>query len=309
MSKSAHTGKIGEIKQIGENAVEFVIRPLHPGYGNTLGNSLRRVLLGSIEGGAMTSFSVEGATHEFTTIKGVREDIVDIMLNIKNIHLRIHSDEPVTLELEKSGAGPVTAADIKKNANVEIANPDQLIATIDDPKGSIKMRFTAENGFGYRSVAESSAMRKDPTMIALDAVFTPVVRVRYESVDTRVGQNTNLDELRLQVKTDGTLKPEEALERAAAALVNQFQALSGATVVEAAAPPIAAIEAAAQKTTPLEELTELSTRTINALKKNGVETIEELTSKTSDDLKGFASLGASSIAKIEEAIKAWKGGK
>src|SRR6478735_4325745 len=195
MSKAISNPALAGIEEHSSVNATFNIEPLHAGYGNTLGNSLRRVLLSSIRGAAVVAFRVEGATHEFTTIKGIKEDVVDIMLNLKNVKVKVHTDEPIELRIEKKGAGPVTAGDIKLTADVEVANPDQIIATIDDPKASIVMDIVVEAGRGYRTIEESSSARLHSDMIALDAVFSPVLRVRYKVDPTRVGQETNLDRL------------------------------------------------------------------------------------------------------------------
>ena len=179
MSKAIYDPALADIEQHSATSATFFIEPLHAGYGNTLGNSLRRVLLSSIRGGAIVAFRVQGASHEFTTIPGIKEDVVDIMLNLKGVNLVIHVDEPVEIRLEKKGAGPVLASDIQANADVEIVNPEHVIATIDDPKGSLAMDLVVEAGRGYQTIEDSSVKRLHSDMIALDAVFSPVLRVRY----------------------------------------------------------------------------------------------------------------------------------
>ena len=231
MTKVIHNPALSNIDEHSATSATFVIEPLHAGYGNTLGNSLRRVLLSSIEGAAIVAFRIEGASHEFTTVAGVKEDVVDIMLNLKNVRLNVHTDEPVELRLEKKGAGTITAADIKTSGDVEIINKDQIIATIDDPKKSVVIDLVVEAGRGYRTIEESSVERVHSDMIALDAVFSPVLRVRFKVDSTRVGQETNLDKLAVTVETDGSVTPREAFEEAAAILVNQYTALAGSTTV------------------------------------------------------------------------------
>ncbi|HEU5187987.1 MAG TPA: DNA-directed RNA polymerase subunit alpha, partial [Candidatus Saccharimonadales bacterium] len=176
--KVIHNPTLAQVDEHSKTSATFVVEPLHTGYGMTLGNSLRRVLLSSIAGAAATSFKIEGVTHEFTTVKGVKEDVVDIMLNLKNVHFRSHSDEPVTLRLEKKGAGVVTAADIKVTADVEVINKDIHIATIDDPKASLIIDIVVDTGRGYRTIEESANKRQNSEFIALDAMFSPVLRVR-----------------------------------------------------------------------------------------------------------------------------------
>ena len=223
-TKNIHEATLAGVKKLGDNSAEFVIRPLYYGYGNTLGNSLRRVLLSSIKGAAITAFSIEGSTHEYTAIPGIREDVVDIMLNLKNIRFKSHTDAPVELTLEirgdkqteKDGDKRVIAGDIKLPAEVEIANPNQTICHIDDPKFTLKMHLIVETGRGYLTIDKASENRVHSDMIAVDAVFTPVLRVRYKVENTRVGQDTNLQQLTLTVDTDGTITPTDAFEEAAA---------------------------------------------------------------------------------------------
>src|SRR5665213_1947862 len=231
MSKIIHTPTLVNIDDHGTNSATFTIEPLHSGYGMTLGNSLRRVLLSSIAGAAVTSFKTESATHEFTTLKGVKEDVVDIMLNLKGIRFRVFSDEPQTLRLSHQGKGSVTAKDIQTNANAEIVNPSHVIATLDDDKAKLVMDLVVEVGRGYRTIEEGTA-RKASDMIALDAVFSPVMRVRYKVENTRVGQATDLDKLLITIDTDGSITPRDAFEEAAAILINQYTALAGQTRVE-----------------------------------------------------------------------------
>ena len=206
MPNHINTPTITSVTDNSENSSTFVIEPLHSGYGMTLGNSLRRVLLSSIEGAAITSFRVEGASHEFTALDGIKEDVVAIMQNLKQIRFKVHSDEPQTLVIEASKKGEVTAKEIKTNADVEVINTDQYIATIDSAK-SLKIEIVVEKGRGYRTVEESSVTRQSTDFIALDAVFSPVLRVRYNVENTRVGQMTNLDKLNITAETDGSITP------------------------------------------------------------------------------------------------------
>jgi DNA-directed RNA polymerase subunit alpha len=302
MAKAISNPALAGIDEHSSVSATFNIEPLQSGYGNTLGNSLRRVLLSSIRGGAVVAFRIEGATHEFTTVAGVKEDVVDIMLNLKNVRLKVHSDEPVELRLEKKGSGPITAADIKTTADVEVVNPTQLIATIDDPKKSIVMDLVAEAGRGYRTIEESSGGRLHSDMIALDAVFSPVLRVRYKVDPTRVGQDTNLDKLRLTVDTDGTMTPQEAFEEAAAILVNQYTALAGSTTVEAAPTPgLASEEEASELNTPIEELN-LSARTANALVNNDIRTVHDLVTLSEQDLRELKGFGSKALDEVKDKL-------
>jgi len=302
MSKVIHNPLLAAVNEHSSTSAEFVIEPLHAGYGNTLGNSLRRVLLSSIRGGAIVAFRVEGATHEFTTLPGVKEDVVDIMLNLKNVHLRVHTDEPVELRLEKKGAGPVTAADIKTTADVEIVNKDQVIATIDDPKKSVLMDLVVESGRGYRTIEDSSVKRLHSDMIALDAVFSPVLRVRYKVDSTRVGQETNLDKLLLTVDTNGAVTPREAFEEANAILVNQYTALAGSTTVEAAPALGSDVEDdTSELNTPIEDLN-LSARTANALVNNDIRTVHDLVTLSEQDLRELKGFGSKALDEVKEKL-------
>ena len=309
-TKNIHEAALASVKEIGENSAEFVIKPLYYGYGNTLGNSLRRVLLSSVKGAAITSFSIEGSTHEYAAIPGIREDVVDIMLNLKNIRFKVHSDAPVELTLEikgdkqseKDGDKRVVAGDIKLPAEVEIANPNQVICHIDDPKKVLKMNFIVEAGRGYLTIDESSESRIHSDMIAIDAVFSPVLRVRYKVENTRVGQDTNLQQLTLTIDTDGTITPKEAFEEAAAILVNQYTALAGSTVVESTpAPGARKEEDDSGLLLPIEEL-DLSARTANALLNNDIKTIRDLVMLSESDLKDLKGFGTKALDEVKEKL-------
>ncbi|MDO4978796.1 MAG: DNA-directed RNA polymerase subunit alpha [Candidatus Saccharibacteria bacterium] len=312
--KLIHDAALAEVKEHSETSASFIIKPLYYGYGNTLGNSLRRVLLSSIKGAAITSFSIEGTTHEFTAIPGIREDVVDIMLNLKNIRFKCHTDSPVELELEikgsaqkaKDGDPRVTASDIKLTSDVEIANPNQVICHIDDPKYTLKMRFVVETGRGYLTVEKSGEERLHGDMIALDAVFTPVLRVRYNVENTRVGQDTNLQQLTITVDTDGTLTPREAFQEAAAILVNQYSALAGDTSVESApAPGTQEEQDDTSLMVPVEDLG-LSARTANALVNNDIKTVRDLVVLSDSDLKELKGFGSKALDEVKAKLTEFK---
>lgn len=309
-TKSIHEATLAEVKQISDTQAEFVIKPLYYGYGNTLGNSLRRVLLSSVKGAAITAFSIEGVTHEFTSVPGIREDVVDIMLNLKNIRFKMHTDAPLELSLEikgdkqseKDGDKRVVAGDIKLPSEVEIANPNQVICHIDDPKYVLKMHFVVETGRGYLTIERSSEERIHSDMIAIDAVFTPVLRVRYKVENTRVGQDTNLQQLTLMVETDGTITPKEAFEEAAAILVNQYTALAGSTRVESTpAPGTKQEDDDAGLMLPIEEL-DLSARTANALLNNDIKTVRDLVMLSETDLKDLKGFGTKALDEVKEKL-------
>ena len=309
-TKNIHEATLASVKELDKNSAEFVIKPLYPGYGNTLGNSLRRVLLSSVKGAAITAFSIEGTTHEYATIPGIREDVVDIMLNLKNVRFKLHTDAPVELSLEmkgdqqseKDGDKRVVAGDIKLPAEVELANPNQTICHIDDPKFTLKMRFIVESGRGYLTIERSSEERVHSDMIAIDAVFTPVLRVRSKVENTRVGQDTNLQQLTLTVDTDGTITPKDAFEEAAAILVNQYTALAGSTKVESTPAPGSNTEDDdSGLMLPIEEL-DLSARTANALLNNDIRTIRDLVTLSEMDLRDLKGFGQKALDEVKEKL-------
>ena len=302
MSNLIHNPALAEIQDLSDNVATFVVKPLEPGYGNTLGNSLRRVLLSSINGAAIVAFKIDGVSHEFTSIEGVKEDVVDIMLNLKNIKFKAHTDSPVELRLEKTGAGVITAADIQASADMEVVNPDQIIATIDDAKTKFVMDLVVESGHGYKTIEESSEDRIHSDMIAVDAIFTPVLRVRYKVDNTRVGQVSNLDKLNITIETDGSLSPREAFEQASAILANQYTALAGSTTIEAA--PALGEEAedeASELHTPIEDLN-LTARTTNALVNNDIRTVHDLVNLTEQDLRELKGFGSKALDEVKDKI-------
>jgi DNA-directed RNA polymerase subunit alpha len=310
MSKLIHTPSLANITDHSPTSATFVIEPLHTGYGMTLGNSLRRVLLSSVAGAAVTGFRIDGASHEFTTVKGVKEDVVAILLNLKGIRFKVFSDEPQIVTLTKKGKGPVKAKDIQTNADVEIVNPDHLICTIDDPKASFSLELMVETGRGYQALDETGSGKKSSDMILVDALFTPVLRVRYKVENTRVGQITDLDRLLLTVDTDGSITPRDAFEEAAAILVNQYTALAGQTRVEVAAPlssPEGAMATGDDSDEPAELMTSiedlnLSARTTNALVNNDIHTIKDLLSLSEAELRDLKGFGSKALDEVKEKM-------
>lgn len=309
MSKTIHTPGLVKVDDHSATSATFTIEPLHSGYGMTLGNSLRRVLLSSIAGAAVTSFKVEGVTHEFTTVPGVKEDVVAIMLNLKGVRFRVYSDEPQHLRINKKGSGPITAKDIEVNADVEIVNPTHVIATIDDDKASFVMDLVVETGRGYRTIEEETA-RKASDHIALDAIFTPVHRVRYKVENTRVGQATDLDKLLITVDTDGSITPRDAFEEAAAILVNQYTSLAGKTRIEMPAQESTSNglsfgsgsdDEPAALNTPIEDLN-LSARTTNALINNDIHSIKDLFSLSDAELRDLKGFGSKALDEVKEKL-------
>lgn len=309
MSKSIHTPALANIIEHSVDSVTFAIEPLHTGYGMTLGNSLRRVLLSSIAGAAVTAFKVEGATHEFTTLPGAKEDVIEIMLNLKGARFRVFNTDTVNLRLEKKGKGVVTAGDIAKHADVEVVNPDHIICTLDDSKSEITMDLIVEVGRGYRTI-EESAVKKPSDMIAVDALYSPVRRVRFRVEDTRVGQITDLDKLSITIDTDGSITPKDAFEEASAILVNQFTALAGSTTVEASAPLTAQSvqeelgyndDDSAKLMIPIEDLN-LSARTTNALTNNEIHTLKDLFSLGDAELRELKGFGSKALDEVKDKM-------
>ena len=311
MANHIHTPGLVAVDDHSDHSATFTVEPLHNGYGMTLGNSLRRVLLSSIAGAAVTSFKIEGVTHEFTTVPGVKEDVVDIMMNLKGIRFRVYGNDVQGLRIVKKGKGPVTAKDIQTNADVEVVNPEHIIATVDDDKASFTMDLTVEVGRGYRTIEEGTA-RKASDMIALDAVFTPVLRVRYKVENTRVGQVTDLDKLLLTIETDGSITPRDAFEEAAAILVNQYTALAGKTRV--AVPEVASVtttsganldevggEESGALNISVEDLN-LSARTYNALVNNDIHTVKDLLSLSDAELRDLKGFGSKALDEVKEKL-------
>jgi len=303
MSKTIHTPGLVAVDDHSDTSATFTVEPLHSGYGHTLGNSLRRVLLSSIAGAAVTSFKVEGATHEFTTLPGVKEDIVAIMQNLKGIRFRVYSSEPQTLRIEKKGSGSVTAKDIKLNADVEVVNPSHVICTVDDSKAGFVADIVVESGRGYRTIEEETA-RKASDHIALDAIFSPVLRVRYKVENTRVGQATDLDKLILTVDTDGSITPRDAFEEAAAILVAQYTSLAGKTRIESVATAgdngLDGDDGAALNTS-IEDLN-LSARTTNALINNDIHTIKDLFALSDVELRDLKGFGSKALDEVKDKM-------
>ncbi len=279
---------------------KFVVEPLERGYGITLGNSLRRVLLSSLPGYAITSAKIDGVLHEFSTIDGVKEDVTEIVLNLKGVILKLHNEGPKTLYIDASGKGEVKAGDIKADADVEILNPDHLIATLEDG-GSLKMELTADKGRGYVS-AERNKQIMQPIIgvIAIDSIYTPVLKVNYTVENTRVGQITDYDKLTIEAWTDGTISAQEAVALGAKILtdhLNLFVELS----VEAGATPTMIEKQDDGKGKTLEmtiEELDLSVRSFNCLKRAGINTVEDLINKSEEDMMRVRNLGRKSLEEV-----------
>ncbi len=311
MSKMIHTPGVVNVTEHSKTSATFSIEPLHSGYGMTLGNSIRRVSLSSIAGAAITGVKFDGASHEFTTFPGIREDVVEIILNLKGVRFRVFGDDNQTLRITKKGKGVVTAKDISVNADVEVVNPSHVIATIDDDKASIALDITVEVGRGYRTVEEVSSQKSATDTVAVDAIFSPVQRVRYKVENTRVGQMTDLDKLVITIDTDGSISPNDAFEEAAAILVNQYTALAGQTRVDTS-PQISAgatDQLAAQDInedspalmTSIEDLN-LTARTTNALVNNDIHTLKDLFSLSDAELRDLKGFGSKALDEVKEKM-------
>lgn len=214
--------EIIEIKETGANQADIIIGPAYPGYGNTIGNSLRRVLLSSLPGAAVTSAKIKGITHEFTALEGVKEDVVEIILNLKKLRFKVHGEDPVTVKISAKGEQQVTGKDFQLSSDIELANPTQKIATLTSKTSSFEIEVTVTSGRGYLPVENINKDNAQLGTINIDAIFTPVRNVNYRVENVRVGQMTNFDRIILTVLTDGTISPIEALQYAAQALVDQF---------------------------------------------------------------------------------------
>ena len=286
-----------------DNSAQFVLEPLFPGYGMTLGNSMRRVLLSSLAGSAITAVKIEGVSHEFSTIAGVKEDVIELILNLKQIRFRNPNEEPVMLALKKTG-GVVKAGDITTSNDVEVVNPELVIANLDNSKAKLEMELKIEQGRGYVPVESRTGEKLPVGMIAIDAIYTPIKRVRYDVQNTRVGQMTNLDKLILEVETDGTISPSDAVKQAAEVLVGHFQVLAGHDVVSVGTGGIMTASERAEADMAQIGVDEVnfSPRTANALLNNDIKTIRDLMEFTPADLKELKGFGAKAQEEVLEKL-------
>jgi len=285
---------------ISEFRSRFVLEPLEPGFGYTLGNSLRRTLLSSIPGAAVTSLRVEGILHEFTTIDGVKEDVTEMILNIKQLVISSEHDEPVVMYLRKQGAGAVTAADIQSPAGVEVHNPDLHIATLND-KGKLEIELTVERGRGYVSAVLNKQAGQEIGRIPVDSIYSPVLKVTYKVEATRVEQRTDFDKLVLDVETKPCMLPRDAVASAGKTLVELFGLARELNVdaegIDIGPSPTDAF-AAEQLTTPIEQL-DMTVRSYNCLKREGIHTVGELITRSEADLLDIRNFGAKSIDEVK----------
>ena len=297
-------------EEIDENRGIFQIEPLDRGFGYTFGNSLRRVLLSSLEGAAVTSVKIEGVAHEFTTLPGVREDVTDILLNFKNLIARLHGDSPeIEVRLTKRGAGTVTAKDIEAPAELEILNPELEIANLSE-KGKLEVTLTIGRGRGYVPAELNRGPDYTIGVIPVDSIFSPVRRVSYDVEAARVGQRTDYDKLILDVTTDGSLDPRDAIGNAAEILIRQLAIFTDLDRIEGFGEAAAATDGGAgiepalahgMENFPIEEL-ELGVRSYNCLKRVGIETIGDLVVKTENELAAIPNFGKKSIEEVKETL-------
>lgn len=299
-----------EIVEISEDQKygKFVCEPLERGYGTTLGNSLRRILLSSLMGAAITSIQIDGVLHEFSTIPGVRDDVTNIILNLKSLCLKMHNDEPHTISIDVTGEKEVTGADIKADADIEILNPDLHIATIDE-SGALKMEMTVERGRGYVPADKNKKPDQPIGVIPIDSIFSPIQRVNYTVSDTRVGNVTDYDKLTLEVWTNGALRPEEAISKSASILIAHFklfQSMAGVSEEEDASESTfqenEEDEANKVMEMTIEDL-DLSVRSFNCLKRAEINTVADLANKSEEDMMKVRNLGRKSLDEVRNKLK------
>lgn len=294
----------------------YEIEGLYPGYGHTLGNSLRRIILSSLPGTAITAVKIAGVDHEFSTIPGVKEDVVMIILALKKIRFSLPSEEPVKLQLEAKGPGELKAGDIRAGSQVEILNKDLTIATLTDKKASLEIEITVERGLGYVTKELIRGGRNEIGTIFLDAAFTPIRRASYEVENMRVGDQTNYNRLRLHIETDGTITPRQALERAIYIMITQLKAVVGFQEIEETTGGALTGEPGDSNTAKrdkkitepaklkIEDL-ELPARTIKLLTEEGIKTLAGLARKSEEDLLAIAGLGEKSVSEVKEILEAY----
>lgn len=292
-----------EREEVAQNYGKFVVEPLQRGYGTTLGNALRRILLSSLPGAAVTSVKIEGVLHEFSTIPGVVEDTTDIVLNIKGLRLRIHSPGEKILRIEKEGEGIVTAADIIADSEVEVLNPELVIAKL-DRNARFFVELTASQGRGYNPAEKNKKPNQSIGVIPVDSIFTPITRVNYFVENTRVGQVTDYDRLSLQVWTDGSLTPEEAISIGAKIMSDHLQLFVSLT--EKAETTKTLVDRGENTKDKVLEMTieelDLSVRSFNCLKRAGINTVQELTGKTEEDMMKVRNLGKKSLEEVQHKL-------
>lgn len=284
---------------------KFIVEPLERGYGTTLGNSLRRILLSSLPGCAVTSIKIDGVLHEFSTVPGVAEDVTEIILNIKNLALKMHGDNTKIIKIDIQGEKEILASDIICDADIEIINPDLHIATLDEGH-RFYMEMTVEKGRGYQTSEKNKQSGQPIGIIPIDSIFTPVRKVNYLIENTRVGQVTDFDKLVLEVWTDGTIKPDEAISFGAKILSEHLKLFI--TLTEHVGNVEIMVEKEEDKKEKVLEMTieelDLSVRSFNCLKRAGINTVEELTQRTEEDMMKVRNLGKKSLEEVQQKLEA-----
>ncbi|MDR7482683.1 MAG: DNA-directed RNA polymerase subunit alpha [Armatimonadota bacterium] len=295
-----------EYAELSDTYGKFVVEPLDRGFGVTVGNALRRVLLSSISGAAVTSVKIDGVLHEFSTIPGVVEDVTQIVLNLKELTLRLYTDKPKLLRLDVHGKKEVTAGDIQPDAEVEIINPTLHLATLDRRDARLAMEIVVERGKGYVPAERHRRSEHVIGVIPVDSIFSPVRKVNYTVEDTRVGHATDLDRLVLEIWTDGSVRPEEALQEASRILIDHFRLFSGIADETGAGAPFGVAEDPDRVrllAMPIEEL-DLSVRPYNCLKRAGIHTVGDLVKKTEDEIVAVKNFGRKSLDEVKEKLAA-----
>lgn len=289
------------IKQENNRAV-FEVKPCFPGYGVTLGNSLRRVLLASLPGAAITAVKIKGVTHEFSTIPYVLEDVVQIILNLKEIRFKMYSDEAITLSLKVKGEKEIKASDIQTTSDVEILNKDGHIATLTDKKSELEMDIVVEKGRGYVPVEQRVKEKMEIGMIAVDSIFSPVKKINYEVEDMRVGERTDYNRLIIDFETDGSITPKDAFEQAATLLTNHFQVIS--TIGEDASEEGGERKEESKEEKKNQKVSDLdvSARTIRVLEENKIKSLSNLIKRSEDDLLNLEGMGEKGVKEVKKAL-------
>jgi DNA-directed RNA polymerase subunit alpha len=293
-----------EYAELSETYGKFVVEPLERGFGVTLGNALRRTLLAAIPGAAVTSVKIDGVLHEFSTIPGVVEDVTQVILNLKELTLRLHTDKPKLLRLEARGKKEVTGADIIEDAEVDVLNPEMHLATLDKKDAKLAMELVVERGKGYVPAERHRKSEHVIGVIPVDSIFSPIQKVNYVVEDTRGGQNVEMDRLVLEVWTDGSLRPEEGVQEAARILIDSFKLFAGMGE-EAEAfgglEPGADAQMAKLYAMPIEEL-DLSVRPYNCLKRAGINTVGDLMQRTEEEIVSVKNFGRKSLDEVRDKL-------
>jgi DNA-directed RNA polymerase subunit alpha len=295
------------VKEDGNHGI-FEIDGLYPGYGHTLGNSLRRIILSSLPGAAITQVKINGAEHEFSTLSGIKEDVITILLNLRRVRLALHSEEPVTMTLKASGTGVITAKDIDAPTQIEILSPDEHIAEITAKTGKLEIEMTVEKGLGYVPREVHQKDKVEIGTIAIDAVFTPIRRANYEVENMRVGDRTDYNRLRLIVETDGTYSPREAIEKSIEIMIHQLKSVIGFQDSHETSTKEEPVEVE-QSTEPDPEVLktrietlDLTSRTLQALEEASIRTIGGLVRKKKDDILALDGIGPKGVEEIEDLL-------